>query len=130
MMFEILSQFIEEECAPGCVEWYGECGHKVGDKYVRDEMQELYDWWHQVYNKAYPKRTDDFWNIALQHRPDREWIPLEDGNYSWEHSWNNVTDEQLYQQNVDNVIKLEDNMNAQLKTNLHRLIEIMPYMWT
>ena len=29
MMFEILCDFVEKECSPGCVEWYGEHGHKL-----------------------------------------------------------------------------------------------------
>ena len=61
-MFEILGQFIEDECSPGHIEWYGEHGHKVTvdgeEKYVRDEMSELWRWWRDDYRVGYDKRRD------------------------------------------------------------------------
>ena len=50
-MFEVLSQFIENECSPGPIDWEASAHMvKVHGKEVnvRDEMQELYDWWHKV----------------------------------------------------------------------------------
>ena len=130
MMFEILSQFIEKECSPGHVEWYGEWGHKIDGKYVRDEMQELYDWWHSIYNKAYHEEDEKLWKEVSKHRPSIEWVPLDDGNFLWDQQWEHEEDKQLYRQHVDASIELEANMEKQLAENLHRIINIMPYMWT
>jgi hypothetical protein len=130
MMFEILSQFIEKECSPGHIEWYGEWGHKIDGKYVRDEMQELYDWWHNVYNKFHHEEDAKLWDKASKHRPDVEWVPLDGGGFLWDQQWKNEDDKQLYHKHLDAAIELEENMEKQLAENLHRIINIMPYMWT
>jgi hypothetical protein len=131
MMFEILSDFIEKECQPEeRIEWYGEYGHKIGDKYVRDEMQRLYDWWHLVYNKAYSEEDAKLWEEARKHMPDKEWVPLDSGNYLWEQHWHNKEEEQLYKQSVDAAIKLEARKEQELQENLHTLVTLIPYMWT
>jgi hypothetical protein len=129
-MFEILSQFIEKECSPGHVEWYGEWGHKIDGKYVRDEMQELYDWWHNVYNKSRHVEEAKLWEEVSKHRPDTEWVPLDDGNFLWDQQWTHEDDKQLYHKHLDASIELKENMEKQLAENLHRIINIMPYMWT
>ena len=73
VMFEVLSQFIERECTPECIDWEAS-GHMITvdgvEKNVRQEMQELYDWWHQEYNKDYPKcAVATPWQLpAMMHR--------------------------------------------------------------
>jgi len=130
-MFEILSQFIERECEPEeRIEWYGEYSHKIGDKYVRDEMQELYDWWHQVYNKLYPGLCDRLWERAFKHSPIRDWVDIGNDYTEYKPEWATEKDEQIYKLYLDEIKELEGRMNQELKDNLHRIIEIMPYLWT
>jgi hypothetical protein len=129
-MFEILSDFIEGECQPEQVEWYGEYGHKIGDKYVRDEMQELYDWWNQVYQKDYPAICDRLWKHAEKHSPVTNWVEIEDYCQEYKPTWKTDKDKHLYQLCLKALNNVEADMDEDLKANLHRIIEIMPYMWT
>jgi len=131
MMFEILSQFIEKECEPEeRIEWYGEYGHKIGDKYVRDEMQELYDWWHEIYNKLYPAICERLWKKSKKYNPTVMWVDIEDDYQEYAPKWATPKDEKFYKLILDSIGNLEDRMAQELKNNLHRIIEIMPYMWT
>lgn len=129
-VFEILSRFIEEECSPGHIEWYGNYGHKINGKYVRDEMQELYDWWHKVFNKAYPQVTRILWRYANKYDPIVDWVKLDDEFEEYNPRWNSEESERLYGIYMDAINKLERTMEKELKKRLHRVIEIMPYMWT
>lgn len=66
MMFEILSQFVEQEMVNSVVEWYGEHSHKVEvngvEVFVADEALALYNWWHLKYLKAYPEIEEQIWD--------------------------------------------------------------------
>jgi len=134
-MFEILSQFVEQECSLAHVEWYGEYGVKTTvngeEKYVRDEMQDLYDWWHQVWNQEYGQVSDILWKEAKRHSPHVEWIPIEDTDlYEWNPQFAVEKDAQCYHKCLDALNKLEAIMEKKLQKQLHRLINIIPYMWT
>lgn len=134
-MFEILSQFIEQECSPGHVEWYGEYGHKITvngeEKYVRDEMQDLYDWWHQVWNQRYEQVSDILWTEALKHRPRADFVPIEGTSlYELNSQFATEDDALCYNKCFDALNKLEANMERKLQEQLHRLVNLIPYMWT
>jgi len=130
-MFEILSQFVEQECSPGHVEWYGEWGHKIGDKYVRDEMQELYDWWHTIRNKEMEEVNDMLWAEAHKHEPFAHFVPIGDGSLvEWKQQFYNDEDEAIYKCCLNACNKLERMMDAALQERLHRLVNIIPYLWT
>ncbi|MHC4297958.1 MAG: hypothetical protein ACYS7Y_11695 [Planctomycetota bacterium] len=134
-MFEILSQFIEKECTPEIVEWYGEYGRKVlvmvpgGPhrlRYVRDEMQDLYDWWHQVYIKDYQEVSDILWEEAHKHAP------------KWE-NFLNPECKSHFDSEEDNLIwdccfgalnRLDETMIKELQSRLHRLVNIRIYLST
>lgn len=140
MVFEVLSQFIERECSPGYVDWYGEYGHKIDDlknihsskinkrKYVRDEMQELYTWWHQVYNKLYPAICERLWRKVSKHNPVVSWVG--DDILEYKPEWATLKDEKRYKLCLDAINNLENRMGQELKENLHRIVEIIPYLWT
>jgi len=113
-MFEILSEFIEQECSPGHIDWEAS-DHKVdvhGEEVnVREEMQSLYDWWHNWYNKEYPQqmsklyqeaREEPFWNIKD--------IPED----HWSHRAN----------------ALDAKAFKELQDRMIRLCRVSPYMWT
>lgn len=119
-MFELLSTFIEDECSPGHVQWYGEYGYKIEvngqEIYVRDEMQALYDWWHNQYNKAHTEETDKIYDEAIDE-------PLCDENGIFCMSDHN---HEVY----GRANKLEESYEKQLDENLIRLLKIRRYMWT
>lgn len=143
-MFEILSRFIEEECSPGHVEWYGEWGHKITvdgqEKYVRDEMQHLYDWWHQVYNKEYEEVNDILWKEIYKHPSTRDTIPVDaDDNeveeddaewFRWEPEFPTEEDKEIHDCCLHAVNKLERMQDAKLQEMMHRLVNLTPYLWT
>ncbi len=133
-MFEILSRFIEKECSPGPVEWYGEHGHKVIvdgiEVYARDEMQNLYDWWHKDYIIGYPIAQDAIWGAV-----EEDWPILnrtqQDDHYTWNpFKYKTKAAQELWHQQMQAITKLELDMEAELLKRMHRLINLMPYMWT
>jgi hypothetical protein len=143
-MFEILSQFIEKECSPGHVEWYGEYGHKIivngEEKYVRDEMQELYDWWHNVYNKEYDVINDKIWEEVHKCDPIgnkfSDWTDKmlnESGEiyaYRWSPKYETKEKEAMHFMLMKALNDLEISQHEDLQDKMHRLVNIQPYMWT
>lgn len=63
ILFECLSEFIENECSPGIVDWDSDRPHRE----VRRKMQELYDWWNNHYIPFYFK--DKFTNMICDQMP-------------------------------------------------------------
>lgn len=154
--FEILSDFIENECSPGHIEWYGESGHKITvngvEKYVRDEMQELYDWWQSCHKKPktslYEKEGNEtykhlldptfheyshmLWSLVHAEEIKNETIPLEsnDGKvyaYEWK---THYKDEQKHHDYVRAAAHLERMHDEFVQNQLHRLVNIRHSMWT
>jgi len=136
MMFEILCQFVERECSPGWVEWYGECGHKITvdgeEKYVMDEMKDLIAWWHQVWNKEVGEVEDILWAEAHKHSPTSYFEPLEgsDEFFEWKQRFASDGDKEIWKRCMNALNHLERIMAVTLEERLHRLIKLIPYMWT
>lgn len=143
-MFEILSRFIEGECSPGHIDWE-RSNHTVTvngvDKNVRAEMQDLYDWWHQVYQKEYKEVEEMLWKEAHKHPPDdREFIPInaddeevdeDDADFfRWEQNFETEDDEEIHRICIMAVNKLEQMQKDDLQKRMHRLVELTPYLWT
>lgn len=144
VMFEVLSRFVEEECSPGHIDWEGS-GHTVEVngvvKNVRMEMQDLYDWWHQVYQKEYDEVEDILWAEANRHPPDdKQFIPVNAADeevgeddadfFRWEQNFATPEDEEVYRICVMGVNKLERLRSDDLQERMHRLVNLMPYLWT
>ena len=133
MMFEILQQFIEEECSPGHIEWYGEYGHKLDNgKYVMDEMKDLAHWWAVVWSKEQQEINDIFWKEAEKHSPVDTFKPCEDNKHLvvWVSTFANDDDRDIYKLCRCACNKLERSMEAEKTARLHRLVTVIPYMWT
>jgi len=133
-MFEILSLFIEKECSPEIVDWEA-TGHmiKVNDRIVnvRDEMQDLYDWWHRFYNKQKEEIEDKIWEEADQHRPERFFRESEDGFGSiFDPVYKSEEDKEIYDKCIAALSNLEENAKKELMERMHRLVNLMPYLWT
>jgi len=135
MMFEILSQFLEQECSPGHVEWYGDYPHivQVGDvkKNVMDEMKDLYHWWHTVWQKERPEVDEILWAEVEKHPSTSLFTPIEGTNLSkFDRQFETEEDEAINHTCMMALNKLDDIMDAELNKRLHRLINVIPYMWT
>ncbi len=135
-MFEILTQFIEEECSPGHVEWYGTDGHKITvdgeEKYVRDEMQDLYDWWHQQYLKRYPALEDKFCEAVHEHDKAHKLSNLrkEAGTCYWDPQYDTLENKKWGHALLMQLNYLERAVENALDRRLPRILAIRPYMWT
>lgn len=136
MMFEILSQFIEKECSPGHIEWYGEHGHKITvdgkEKYVRDEMQDLYDWWHQEYLKRYPELENKMWEDVQAHDKAHKVSDFreEDGTCYWDPQFDTPEEADRGHELRMRLYWLEQAAENALNRRLERLLKIRRYMWT
>lgn len=112
-MFQILSDFVEQECVESIVSWYDdEWGHKIKvngvDVFVIDEMLALYNWWHLKYKKAYKEIEEGWWDKALENRKEKG----------------------LYHFYIKRTIDMEDLVEEELQVMLKRLINVRRSMWT
>ena len=149
MMFEILSDFIEKECDEDChVDWEAS-GHMVevdGKQVnVRDEMQDLYDWWHQDYLKNRDNIYDEWHEHREQHVRDvftrvdqdtADWVKSvdpeadEDDLEEWTNEYSSeearIENERLFKEAGER----ETFYIEELNRRLHRLVNVISYMWT
>jgi hypothetical protein len=132
MIFEILSLFIEEECSPGYVEWYGKYGHKIKGKFVRDEMQELYDWWNKDYNKKRDTLKSKIWAKIYKYSPKTEFISIKDnpGLTTMKRTFKNSWYKKQSKKHWDELHKMERQYELDLNKNCKRVIDLIPYLWT
>jgi len=134
MMFEILSQFIEKECSPGRVEW--DYGREIivdgKKKYVRDEMQELYDWWHQQYLKRYVKLEKQFHRAHREHSAAHQLSEFrEEGDiFYWEPLYDTPENTARGEALLMRLNYLERAVENALNRRLPRILAIRDYMWT
>jgi len=131
LMFEVLSKFIEEESIDEIVAWYDiEWSHKIPVNgslvYIRDEIQDLYDWWHKVYipyeNERY--KGGSIWDIWVEpYKPIKY-------NYGKEgHQFKSPEDEFRYHWGIMFHNDFERYMEVELEHRLHRLVNIIPNLW-
>jgi len=140
MIFEILSQFIEKECNPESVIWE----HKLPDgKDVRQEMQDLYDWWHQDYLVNFDCFFEEWHTFKQTHCKDA-WLPVDnecklaclaaggpdEEYFEWVHVWDTLENERTGEKLFDQCRATEVDYTEQLTVNMKRVIDITPYMWT
>lgn len=142
-MFEILSRFVEKECPTSCTEWYGEWGPKVQvngeEKYVRDEMQHIYDWWHAAQTE-YSEVTDLLFDEAKKHLPLKSCVPVnhndeevdedEAAYFLYDPTYKSEEDEMIYNKCMSGVTKIEQIYEAKINEMCHRLINIREHLWT
>lgn len=131
-MFEILEQFVEKECSPGHVEWYGEYGHKVfvngREKFVRDEMDDLLKWWNERFipydNYELPEQT-------AEHPEALTWFTeREDGLYEFKPIYESEEDRIKDEEHYGRITKLDNQMEKEKIEYMNRLVRISPSMWT
>ena len=142
--FECLSQFVEQECSPGVVDWYYSEHEKIWinnrHRYVRDVIQELYVWWNQFYNKYYQQVQEELFKTVKKHSPKMEDCFFETDNpefLEWdtdrafrESSKLTKQDHIIHDRIYKNINILERFMEEELDEKLQMLIKIRRYMWT
>lgn len=135
-MFEILSKFIEKECSPGCVNWYHEYSHKINidgkEVFVRDEMQHLYDWWHNTYLKEYVEIEGQLWDLFNKFSPPIEKCFVPEGKYYTLDFTHGLSEETKKKRKMvfDSIQKLEIFIEQELQEKLHRIVDVRLSMWT
>lgn len=136
-MFEILSRFIENECSPGHIDWEGS-DHRVEvdgvSKNVRQEMQDLYDWWHQTYKKDYPAKRAEIY-AKIEEINERSFISMfkmdESGEYSlFDPQYKSEEDKQQVNALYRQLLETENKEEKELNKMLIRLVALRGYMWT
>lgn len=97
-----------------------------------DEMKELVAWWKDVFNKERLEVEEILWAEAHKHSPESRFEPCEDmpNCVTWEQDFNSKEQEAIYKRCMDGIHKLEENMDAALEARLHRIIPLIPSMWT
>ena len=135
VMFEVLSRFIENECSPGDVEWYGEYSHKItrnGEEvFVRDELQAIYDWWNITYRKEYPQREDELLERMMAFEPDRVFKDTGNSHYvEFAPEWNDPEAKESYDSASKEFAALQKRSEEELIEFMHRLVEVSRSMWT
>lgn len=133
-MFSILSAFIEEECGSNCpIDWIAS-GHTVSvngtEVNVRDEMQALYDWWHNRYNKLYEAEEDELFRLMENHAPDHTDKDLGDGTFEWIPVYKNEEDEEKYMNIIGQLNLLYARHENEKVEMMCRLCRVSHYLWT
>jgi hypothetical protein len=111
-MFQILDDFVREECSPGIIDWDSNIEHKT----ARREMDELLDWWHNTYLKFDEQQFE-----GLTPPKDLKIFDCDLGCYkpSPEHK--------TYYGELN---RREKSMESQLQYRLQELLRLRKYMWT
>lgn len=133
MSMEILGNFIENECSPGHVLWYGEEGPTVYGEYVMDEMKEIWDWWNITYQKEYPEAIDNIWNLISDCGPEirhEELDPPETNLKQMVFHFETEEQETKYKALTEQAHKLEQRVEDESDKMLQRLAAVRQYMWT
>lgn len=133
VMFEVLSRFIEQECSPGHIDWEGS-GHTVTvngkEKNVRQEMQDLYDWWHQSYIKEYEEIAHILYDEAEKHHGEFVFEPDKNGFSFMNIKYESEEHEEINYVCMKAAMKLDKMRDKKLNEMMHRLVNLTTFLWT
>ena len=130
MMFEILSQFLEEECSPGIVDWEGS-NHRITygghSRNVQHVMWHLYYWWKDVY-LVKAGDTHKQWHTWRENRThnDNDDIMSLCFNTKWKSEKDKEWGDILFKRSC----KKEDKLEKELNENMKTIVDLIPYLWT
>ena len=145
-MFEILEQFVERECSPGIVKWYGSNPHKimvelpggvVVEKNVRDEMKDLCVWWNRQYHGRYKRLEEKIW-FDFERLQDRYHVSdfetgmrdSDDCRHFWDPQYSTPWAKERAEELLRRLNLLERAADAALTRRMHRIVKLTPYLWT
>jgi len=119
-VFQILTDFIEQETPEAIVDWNSDEIHKKAWK----EIKSLYKWWKEIR----PSRTSPLDENNLIAPPLKfKKIPGSDLSEMVEPDKKKYAE---YYRALEKHRKLETKWNEEDQRNLHRLIEIRGFLWT
>jgi hypothetical protein len=95
-----------------------------------DEMKDLDAWWRESWNKEYDNIKDMLWAEARKHSPTSEDEELPNGNFLYCPQYKTKEDKEIYVRCMLAIGKLDRIKEEALQERLHRLIPLIPYMWT
>lgn len=143
-IFEIIADFVESECSPGVVDWYAS-DHRIvvngQDKNVRDELQDLYDWWTSIDHNNWPEIYDNelrekWFKLHKQTNQmmDTTEKPIldDDGNiiaYEWKSNMSEK-DKPVFHELMKQIQEIEKEDSKELINKMHRACNIYQYLWT
>jgi len=124
--FQILVDFIEDECSPGVVNWAYDARHRKTKK----ELDFLYKWWKEIR----PARFDPFLDDDSLVRPTGKELlgpPNEKGHRKWMGGSAELKKKYpKYYKAMEQSWKLEEKWIKEDQEMLHRLIDVRREMWT
>ena len=118
--FQLLIDFVEREKPDRIVDWNSNPEYKHAWK----EIRSLYKWWTQTR----PARTSPLDEKSLKIPPLR-WkkIPGSDNRQLCNYDKKKYPD---YEKAIKKQSRLEKKWHTEDQQNLHRLIEVRPFLWT
>lgn len=114
--FQILADFIEQERPDEIVDWQ----HDELHRHAWDEITQLHRWWKE----ERPQRKDPLDDV--ERPPDDEYFLTADNRAVF-------PDREKYPEfyaAMDQSAALENEWHEEDQQNLHRLIDIRPFLWT
>ena len=124
-MFQCLTNFVEKEMT--IIDWDYNDEHR----HAKSEIMSLYHWWHDNYNKSYIEDGLKFWAETHKYMPEITWEPSDHPNLvKMVTTWKTPDDEKRYHTLMDESIALDAKHEAELKTNMTRLVNIKEFLWT
>lgn len=117
-MFQILDDFVNKECIGGWVDWDSDEKHRS----VRAKMDELLNWFHNVYLKFDEFEGLEFDKIEWEDR----FYPKEEGSNFVQMKPSSENDKKCYQVAHQRELQIRKDLNKKLK----ELIDIKDYLWT
>lgn len=123
-MFQVLSDFMEKEKAAEVIDWVGSSEEHA---HAWKEIQELYEWWNNVYLKF------DVWKeapIRDEFEPKTSFIPVSNGLSRIDQKWDSEDGRKEWEADWDRHTALEEDMERQLTENCIRLIKVRKHLWT
>jgi len=127
-MFEVLSDFIENEDH----RWTSEGTVVVQgiEKNVDEELEDIYEWWHEIYNKFYEEVLEKNAVTWAKVRPLKSSEEIGDtGFIIYSPNYKSVEDEAEATRSFEAFSQLDDNRQRELGEMMHRLIAVKDYMW-
>jgi hypothetical protein len=117
-MFQILTEFIDQECSPGIIDWEATSESRE----VMAEMRDHYNWW-----KTVGRDFDEFEGLDLSvlRRAGERLSPL---NENGRHTLLPETDAEKAVFQIAN--EREEAFKAELNRRMKRIVDLSPHMWT
>jgi hypothetical protein len=120
-MFQVLDDFVKRECSPGIVDWNSDEPHRT----ARAKMDELLNWWHNVYLAFDPYKEIDRSRMSTD---EERFVPIggKDGKADFYEFHMNDYERDFY----DEVNRKEAELEKELDVRMKELVELHRWFWT